>query len=411
MDFQHWLSYSHSDQALFRRPDLDSSWDALVVPGTLATFYFEGTGGFVLAQRAPYVIDPRTPLIQTSTEVKRSAPRASHLKLLEIHDPEAAAWWPEREIPREHWEDGRWPEVVESVLDFQTQYSTAATAKLDKYERLKAEARGEQLPTPGVTDAPARLVPPYWAVHGSADPWWRLSREAISIAITRHGGQVQPILAIREDVPTNVLAELIADLPDGLTDVFCWKGSWDEAKATEEDVAAWLDAVRVARDRGISVTNLYGGFLSALMLPLGLAGFGHGVGYSESRDTRRLGETGASETRYYVPAVHGFLTVPSAQPLIDHLPAEWACRCDVCRSVAVNDRPVIATLTQEDRKAHFLFCRRDEIEAVLSDQQAALDQMRGVADWLASNPVPAMDTDRWARPLRTWFQAISAQLD
>ena len=54
-----------------------------------------------------------------------------------------------------------------------------------------------------------------------------MSREAISIAITRHGGQVQPILAIREDVPTNVLAELIADLPDGLTDVFCWKGSWD----------------------------------------------------------------------------------------------------------------------------------------------------------------------------------------
>ena len=207
MDARHWLSYTHSDQALFRNAQLEDSWDALVVPGTLATFYFDGTGGFVLAQRAPYVIDPRTPLIQTSLELKRSPPRASHLKLLEIHDPEPAAWWPEREIPLEHWQDGRWPAVVERVLDFQTGYSTSATAKLDKYERLKAEARGEPVPTTHDTDEPARIVPPYWAVRGAADPWWTLTREAIEIALDAHAARVQPILAIREDVPASVLSD------------------------------------------------------------------------------------------------------------------------------------------------------------------------------------------------------------
>jgi hypothetical protein len=410
MDARHWLSYSHSDQGLFRNAQLDDSWDTLVVPGTLATFYFEGTGGFVLAQRAPYVIDPRTPLIQTSLELKRSPPRASHLKLLEIHDPEPAAWWPEREIPREHWEDGRWPAVVERVLDFQARYSTSATAKLDKYERLKAEARGETVPTTRETDEPARFVPPYWAVQGSADPWWALTREAIELAVDAHGARVQPLLAIREDVPASVLSELIADLPEGLTDVFCWKGAWVEAKATDADVAGWVDAIRVARGRGISVTNLYGGFLSALMLPLGLAGFGHGVGYSEARDTRRLGETGAAETRYYVPAVHAFLTVPSAQPLIDHLPAAWSCRCSVCESVSVDGRPAIARLSQEQRKAHFLLCRRDEIEAVERDPRAVLAQVEEVANWLAQNPLPPINTNRLVQPLRAWHAAIAPRL-
>ena len=411
MTCRHWLSYSHSDQALLRNRDLDGTWDALVVPGTLATFYFEGTGGFVLAQRAPYVIDPRTPLLQTTTEIRRSDPRASHLKLLEAHEPQAVLTWPYEEIPRTFWEDGRWPEVVHRVLDFQEQYSSAATAKLSKYERLKAEARNEPIDRVERTDAPTRFVPPYWAVRGSADPWWRLTRDSIEFGVTRHRDSLQPILALHDDAPIGVFSELIADLPPGVREVFCWRGSWDELRATDQDVEQWVDVIRTGQERGIGVTNLYGGFLSALLLPLGLRGFGHGVGYSESRDVRRLGETGAPPTRYYVPAIHAFLPVPTAQALIQHLPAQWSCTCDICQAVAAEGRPDVTKLSPEQRKAHFLLCRRNEIAAIEDDPREVLDRVGEVAQWLAENPVPALKTRKFVGTLSTWHRAVGRWLN
>ena len=83
------------------------------------------------------------------------------------------------------------------------------------------------------------------------------------------------------------------------------------------------------------MSNLYGGYLSVLMMGRGLAGLNHGIGYSESRD-RADSPNRAPPTRYYVPALREFLTVPNAQPVIDYLPEEWACDCLV---LAASDQP------------------------------------------------------------------------
>ena len=174
---RHSLSYTHADQALLRDQTIDHCWDGLVVPGTLATYYFGGTGGFVLTLQKPYFLDPRTPLLQT-IEIRRPAPKASHLKLAEIHDPVVVEAWPESEILREHWEDGRWPEVVRRVLEFQTTYATSATAKVDKYNKLLELAGREALNAEPA--APVWLIPPYWAVGGVQDPWWALTRRAMN---------------------------------------------------------------------------------------------------------------------------------------------------------------------------------------------------------------------------------------
>lgn len=405
----HWLSYTHSDQSLLRDPSLARCWNALVVPGTLATFYFEGTGGFVLAQRAPYVIDPRTPLLQTIA-LKRPDPRASHLKLLEIHDEAAVEFWPRQEISIAHWQDGRWPAVVRRVIDFQLNYSTTATAKLSKYERLKAEARGEPVEQDQATDDPLALVPPYWAVRDRADPWWSLSRDAIELSASRHPGRIRPILAADATAPIRMFVDLLDDLPSTVSDVFCWRGSWDEASATIVDVEGWITLVREARARGIEVTNLYGGYLSVLLTALGLGGVSHGIGYSESRDVRRLGETGAPPTRYYVPAVHGFLPVPAAQPLVDHLPPLWACGCAVCEGVAEDGRPLIDRLSPEQRKRQFLLARAAELANTAQDVHREVGRMREVASWLENHPLPQAGTARFTRILRTWADAVSPHL-
>lgn len=406
----HWLGYSHSDQALLRDPALEATWTGLVVPGTLATFYYGGTGGFVLAQRDPYVIDPRTPLLQT-IEVKRPAPRASHLKLLEIHDPEAADWWPSEEIPLAYWRDGRWANVVQSVLDFQGAYAEKAAEKISKYERLKAEARGES-PRHGADRLPPlAFVPPYWAVRDTSDPWWALSLEAIEQATETVEGEVRPILALTESADIEGFARLIEDLPESIEHVFCWRGSWDETDATRDDVQGWVNAIEAGQEQGVRLTNLYGGYLSVLMTQLGLGGLSHGVGYSERRDVRRLGETGAPPVRYYVPAVHSFLTVPAAQPLIDHLPSDWSCTCDVCVEVHDRGRPVIAQLSPAERKRHFLLARSTELQAVAADGLGtSITSMRAVAGWLEANPLREAGTAKFRRLLSDWSDALQQQL-
>ena len=402
---RHSLSYSHADQSLLRDPALDQCWDGLVVPGTLATFYFEGTGGFVLTRHVPYLIDPRTPLLQT-LDVRRGPPKKSHLKLAEIHDRDVIATWPDREIEREHWEDGRWPDVVESVLAFQLSYSGTATAKVAKYLQLLQEAGRDVAPRD--PPDPQWLVPPYWAVDSPVDSWWALTLEAARIAVAAHGQRVTPIVTLRNDIRISTFAALIDTLPEGITDVFCWSSDWQEGSATETDIRGWVSVVESADQRGIRVRNLYGGYLSVLLTAKGLAGLNHGVGYSEARDYRRLSTTGAPPTRYYVPALREFMTVPTAQPVIDHLPAEWACPCPVCHAVADDDgRPRVGGLKPDALKKHFLFARAAEFRRVDMSLQDELDDLALVGEWVEQNSRPFLHAVDGTR-LRSWARIFHA---
>lgn len=404
----HWLSYSNADQALLRDPELDDAWDGLVVPGTLATFYFDGTGGFVLTRGRSYVIDPRTPLLQEIT-VARPQPRRSHLAIAAVHDPEVPAVWPSEEIRLSYWRDGRWPDVVERVLDFQRGYSSQATAKIDKYARLLAEATGRSLALE--PDPPHRLVPPYWAVTGPDDPWWELSRDATSLAFERYASSdVMPILATTRETPVRRFAELLGDLPGDCRQVFCWRGSWDEAEATRDDIRGWVETINQASAYDLEVTNLYGGYLSVLLTAAGLGGLNHGVGYSESRDVRRLGATGAPPTRYYVPALRAFVPRASAQPVLDSLPTDWVCDCSVCQSASEAGVPVIESLSSEDLKRHFLICRHREILRVEADIDGELDTVEEVARWLANRTFTGAIPSGAAARLSVWALGVREAL-
>jgi hypothetical protein len=180
-----------------------------------------------------------------------------------------------------------------------------------------------------------------------------------------------PVLCVASGRPTATFAELIRDLPDGLDRVFCWRGSWDEAKAKQADVDGWLSAIDAAAMRGIEIVNMYGGALSVLLVGRGLEGVNHGVGYSESRSEERLGSTGAPPMRYYLPRLRQFLPVPQAQQILELLDEpgdDWRCRCAVCR-----DRNTIVDLKTDLLKQHFLLCRRAEFQGVDAAFDDAVD--------------------------------------
>lgn len=422
MSADHWLSYSNSDQAVLRDVDRGRLWDRLIVPGTLATYYKQGTGGFVLELRRPFIIDPRTPIIQPIDVMRPPEPRASHRSLAEIHDPDVCAIWAPvdgsagQEVLVEWWTEDRWRTAVDRVLCFQRDFEREASDKRAKYAAMLEEA-GHALDAP--VAGPWRLVPPYWAVKGIDDPWWRLSVAAIQQALefaAEHEREIIPVLCIAHDADPTLLVDLLAELPrdSRIDQVFCWRGGWDEATAQTSDVEAWLEAVDAGTKQGIAVHNLYGGALSVLMTGLGLAGVNHGVGYSESRDERRLAQTGAPAMRYYMPTLRAFLTVPTAQLSLDALGVEHACGCPVCADL---DGDIVG-LSNEQLKAHFLECRaREFVQA--ADIRGAIDSLEQVAGELlerftleeddeAPNPFGHL-LDR-AIVLRAWAAALEAAL-
>jgi hypothetical protein len=280
---------------------------------------------------------------------------------------------------------------------------------MDKYTQLLRDAGIDRDEAEQPRD-PLLLVPPYWAVGGTADPWWTLAREAIELAVQEHPGQVMPIITLGPDpgVDVGIFGELLAEVPDACNQVFCWASEWIEAEATEDDVEGWLNAIEAGNEHGLLVHNLYGGYLSVLLIGRGLAGVNHGVGYSEFRDSRRLSSTGGPPTRYYVPALHGFSTIPSAQPVVDHLPAEWACNCRVCDEVRDDEgRPQVGRLSTENLKRHFLLARHDEFVRVDDDLGEELDWLEQVGQWVVDNEREFLPAETGER-LKSWAAWIRA---
>lgn len=408
----HWLSFSNSDQKVLRADTRGFLWDSLVVPGTLATYYKQGVGGYVLTRRKPFVIDPRTPLIQPpSTE---AAPRASHHSLAAIHnDLIGEVWASGEEIQQEAWTDELWAETVTRVLDFQTGFEEEAAEKIERYEAILGEAN-MSLDLSDPIEGPSRLVPPYWAVRRREERWWELSRAAIEQAVSRYGNQrVMPIVCVATDTSPDLFVELIADLPTGLEDVFCWLGSWDENEATPTEIEAWLALIDAAAMRDMRVTNLYGGALSTLMTGLGLAGVSHGVGYSESRDEQRLAQTGAPPMRYYVPRLRRFYPVPRAQRHLDDLQAlgeDWRCGCQVCEG-----RETIVGLETQELKQHFLLCRAAEFRGARDNPARAVGDLevdaRALMEvWAGEEPDLDRPLGAQGRILLRWAQVLGQRL-
>ena len=129
--FEHYLTYGATDQRTVR--ELQDSFTGLMVPGTVAAFQREGTGGFVLTLSAtqaatPYVIDPRFPLFQKQL----AEPKQSHLELASVFgDPSLVC--PDRDPEPGDFTHERVDLIARSWVEFNQGYQTAANAKFDKY--------------------------------------------------------------------------------------------------------------------------------------------------------------------------------------------------------------------------------------------------------------------------------------
>jgi hypothetical protein len=343
--FSHYLAYGATDQETFRA--LRDDYDGLLVPGTIAAWQQQGTGGFVLALSAteaapPYVIDPRFPLFQQGL----SNSKQSHLALAELFgDLDLIS---ESDPDPEDFGDTRLAELAQHWIDFNAGYGQAASEKFDKY----AQRLGAPVVRREDAQGPEALLAPYFVARNAADRWWERSMQLFEATRSRSSGQCIRVVATDA---VDSLASLLDQVPE--EQVAIWVSGLDEYRASAADLATYRKTIAAAAAEGKRLFALYGGFFSVLLRSEGLVGCAHGVGFSEHRVWRELPQTGAPPARYYAGRFHRFINQDLAQQLWLQAPDLLNCQCESC-----DGRPPIA-LDYHDLMKHSVLCRSAEIAA------------------------------------------------
>jgi hypothetical protein len=344
--FAHYLAYLATDQETFRA--LRESYNGVLVPGTIAAWQRQGTGGFVLSLSAteaapPYVIDPRFPLFQQTLP----AAKQSHLALADIfEDPTLVQ--AVRDPAPEQFPDVRLQSLARAWVEFNLGYGQTSNEKFDKY----AKRLGEEIPEPTDARAPELILAPYFVAKGKDDPWWDRSKQLFLETCSAADDVDCARVTAAEDV--YALNELLTDVP--AENLAVWVSGLDEYKATVDELATYRAALTAGSAHGHHIFALYGAFFSVLQASVGLDGAAHGVGFSEHRDWRELPQSGAPVARYYMPRWHRYVPVDFAQTLwvLDRSLCE--CVCPHCNEQQPN------AMSYHDLMKHSVWSRQKEID-------------------------------------------------
>jgi hypothetical protein len=293
----------------------------LLVPGTVAAFQREGTGGFVLSLSATqtpteYAIDPRFPLFQQ----RLANPKQSHIALAELLGIAGDVFLGRDPMPSE-FTDQMLRRAAKGWVDFNLGYADAAGAKFAKYA-----AKLNENVVHGNAQGPKFVLAPYFIASGLDDEWWE--RGSQLFAFTRElcsGDQCVRVVAASTTV---ALSKLLDDIDD--EHVAIWVSGLNELETTSQRLALYAQTIRNAREAGTKTFALYGGFFSVLLGSFGLSGSSHGIGYGEYRSWLELPQSGPPPARYYLPRAHRYVSQELAHQmwLADRDLA--ACGCEDC---------------------------------------------------------------------------------
>lgn len=341
--FAHYLSYGATDQDTVLQ--LAGTYTGLLVPGTVAAFQREGTGGFVLTLSATpvspeYVIDPRFPLFQQALpKAKKShealAASVGASELVRTDEPQP-----------EDFTDELIDTIASGWAEFNGSYRSSASGKFAKY----AKRLGQPVDQTSAK-APAYVLAPYFTASTKSDPWWSVSKRLF----TATASKVSDIPCIRVVAAEKVgaLGDLLSDVKDDR--VAIWVSGLDELKATSLELRHYADTINRASAAGIKTFALYGGFYSVLMMNVGLGGSSHGIGYGEYRNWIELPTSGPPPKRYYLPQLHRYVQPDEAMRLFVADPRLAQCMCEEC-----NGDPPLG-LDYHAMMRHSVRCRAAEI--------------------------------------------------
>lgn len=404
----HLLSYGHANQVTFRDAAIQDAFDIVSVPGTIATYFQQATGGFVLTLGKSYFIDPRTPLFQQNldmldirqsfhtlsaahgakieTAVKRASIGGVNLwdEIRNIYDPD---------------------EVARCWLNYQRNYVQGSSDRIDHYAKLI----GKDFRTPRTPHQPIFFTNPYWMSDSISSQEWGMTFQTICRVYNDlgEGERIVPIIAWKRigNGDWRILENMINSIGDiGIGKILIWIDNFRERDEPLGQLRNLRAIVFSSALRGIRVGMLYGGYFSLMLGADGLWAFGNGVGYSESRAFPELPSTGAPPPRYYVFGLHQYLQPDIASQLLDD---DRDGRLDIpddLKKHAMAKDP--AALSYHDLMTHFVMARGAEIKTVARADKGDLSQeLIDTAKFIESHP-------RWSYLvnvdyLRSWAAALA----
>lgn len=350
--YSHYLTYGATDQQTAR--ELTGAYDGLIVPGTVAAFQREGTGGFVLSLSAtpdspPYLIDPRFPLFQQ----RLVDPKKSHRALADLL--EAPELIRDADPDPGDFSDELIELIARNWVEFNTNYESKQDAKFKKYAELLEEEVDRS-----AAKGPSGVIAPYLVSKG--DEWWAVSKKLMAATVAA----APPGLEVLRVVACASASELDRRLEDA-SDQRCiiWVSELKELEVLPGQLVDYAKGIRNASARGQSCFALYGGFFSVLLGVVGLRGACHGIGYGEHRSWPELHQSGPPPARYYAPRFHRYIGQDLAYQLWSRDADLTACNCAICGS----GPPM---LSYHDLMKHSVLARQAEIErwAALDLQEA-----------------------------------------
>lgn len=396
--FSHFLSYGASDQETVK--ELREVYEGLLVPGTVAAFQKEGTGGFVLSLSAsesqiPYVIDPRSPLFQQEI----LSPKKSHVSLRKI------LGIPDGFDPKPETFDANLIKVIaDRWVKFNGKYQEKAGGKFAKY----AERLGEEGLNLESALSPHVILPPYFVANSVDDAWWKVSSN-IYDATCDVAKEVVPDKGCIRVVATehaSSLNELCKSLSED-AELIVWVSGLNELRAHISDLVAYGGAIKQSQTRGQKVFGLYGGFFSVVLGSSGLRGISHGIGYGESRDWVELPQSGPPPQRYYIEPFHRYVRQELAEQLWQA--NVYRCTCKICKSTT----PLL--LKYHGVMKHSVYCRSNEIESwaglSISDCHKNLtkeyDDVLKLLESASLKKIYKQQAESGIKHLPTWITALS----
>ena len=350
--FEHYLTYGATDQQTVRA--LSERFTGLILPGTVAAFQREGTGGFVLALSAakdqtPYVIDPRFPLFQQPLPQAKK----SQIALAKIMgEPDLVG--NTQPLPG-FFTPARIDSIASNWAKFNLEYRKDVSAKFKKYaDKLQEHVIHRD------SSGPKYVLPPYMVCTGSADKWWEIS-DSLFERTVHHVGDPEKCVRVVAAKQAPYLHELLGAANSDRAAI--WVSGLDEFRAPADDLAKYADAIRKSEKR---LFALYGGFFSVLLSSVGLGGSCHGIGFGEHRLYLELPQSGPPPSRYYLPRLHRYISTELAFQLYESDPALAECECRVC------DKQPPIDLDYHQLMMHSVLCRAHEIKEWI---QYSLDEV------------------------------------
>lgn len=398
--YAHYLSYGATDQKTLTA--LTRQYDGLVVPGTIAAYQREGTGGFVLSLSAtpaapPYVIDPRFPLFQQRLE----SPKQSHHALAELLD--CGDLVDTRATPQpSDFSTAALTDMAERWVEFNRGYQQTENAKFAKY----ASRLGQPLPQPASAQGPERILSLYFMADGPDDPWWDHSQVLWEATRLTAAGAATRVVAATS---VTALTELLPATTE--TELVVWVSGLDEIATGYRELRAYALALKAASERGVRLFSLYGGCFHVLLRSYGLTGASHGVGFGESRVWEELPQSGPPPARYYLRQAHRYVPQDLANSLWRVDPSLTSCPCPDCQTGSPLDLDYHALMR------HSVAARSEEIRAFAEVSEGALPQILR-DEWAALNanfrksvPKPIRDRAlRYIDHLENWADALDPPL-